>query len=153
MVTGLGQSNTHLLTTMVEAKRQPPNRLPTAMYIPSSSPPAEREARMSGAPFAKARRVTPEMVSLSFRDLDILVSTGVRYDSEMLPRVENATSQMSISIICVYKDADEEHEVAGGGVAEGAVAHKVEVDKLGLLAGELHVVAGLVKSDGTGEAG
>lgn len=77
----------HLPITSVAANRQAPKRLPIAMYIPSSSPPAEITDRISGAPFAKASSVTPEMVSLRLSAVEMRVRHGVKYVSATLPRM------------------------------------------------------------------
>ena len=74
----LGETAAHLPTTRVAAKSPAPNRFPTAVYKPSDSPDVAREDKISGAPFANANKVTPEMLSLRRRDLETLVRTGVK---------------------------------------------------------------------------
>jgi hypothetical protein len=68
----------HRPITRVEQKRPAPNKFPIEINRPPSDPPAENEDIISGAPFAKARRVTPDNVSLILSASEIFVSTGVK---------------------------------------------------------------------------
>jgi len=66
------------LKTIVVTKKPAPKSEPTAREIPYSKPPAENDEITSGAPFAKAKIVTPASVSLMLNLFFILVRLGVK---------------------------------------------------------------------------
>ena len=82
-------------STIVRTNNPAPNIEPITKAIPSvSCPPAVKDVIISGAPFAKASRVTPATISESLRSWEILDIAGARYFSVVDERKWKQKKQM-----------------------------------------------------------
>ena len=88
---GFGEDITTTADTTPVTKRPDPTKAPTEKNIPPPSlPAADIEARTSGAPFPKARSVTPANDSENFNVSATFSKAGDKYPSAVDPNMLKA---------------------------------------------------------------
>ena len=88
-----GEFHTTFETTSVQEKMKAPKRAPTAIKAPPAFPAAPKEARISGAPLAKAIKVIAAMAGDSWNFLERFVIPDARYLSATAPMHMKSTGK------------------------------------------------------------